>query len=107
VEGRWYLLGFDVNRADWRVFRIDRIERPATTCHRFAPRDIPGGDPAAYLARADERQYRHTARLSADSAVVVTQYVAAVGALTSHFELEAPDEVRRRLRTLGARLGSV
>ena len=26
---RWYLLAFDIDRDDWRNFRVDRIERPA------------------------------------------------------------------------------
>src|SRR3954447_8122137 len=26
---RWYLVAYDTDRADWRTFRVDRIERPA------------------------------------------------------------------------------
>ncbi|MDA0563293.1 YafY family transcriptional regulator [Streptomonospora sp. S1-112] len=49
VHGRWYLIAFDPDRADWRTFRVDRIERASPTRRRFAPRELPGGDPAAYL----------------------------------------------------------
>ncbi|WP_433301607.1 WYL domain-containing protein [Actinoplanes sp. CA-030573] len=46
---RWYLLAWDLDRADWRSFRVDRLTAPALTGARFRPRDIPGGDPAAWL----------------------------------------------------------
>src|SRR3954451_12958627 len=46
---RWYLVAFDLDRDDWRTFRIDRIRgrvRPGERGHR---RVVPGGDPAAYV----------------------------------------------------------
>ena len=60
---RWYLVGWDVTRGDWRTFRIDRIASPALAGHRFGPRDLPGdGDPAAYVAAGRwETSGRHTA----------------------------------------------
>lgn len=48
--GRWYLLAWDLQRADWRTFRIDRITPRTPTGPRFAPRDIPGGDAATFVA---------------------------------------------------------
>ncbi|MGY1839433.1 MULTISPECIES: helix-turn-helix transcriptional regulator [unclassified Modestobacter] len=47
--GRWYLLGWDLDRADWRTFRVDRISPRTPTGPRFAPRDLPGGDVAAFV----------------------------------------------------------
>jgi predicted DNA-binding transcriptional regulator YafY len=47
---RWYLVAWDCDRADWRTFRLDRLERPRPGGARFAPRALPGGDPAAYVA---------------------------------------------------------
>jgi predicted DNA-binding transcriptional regulator YafY len=38
---RWYLLAFDVDRRDWRTFRVDRIGTAARTGHRFVPVDDP------------------------------------------------------------------
>ncbi|MCK9792284.1 WYL domain-containing protein [Isoptericola sp. 4D.3] len=38
---RWYLLAWDVDRVDWRVFRADRITLLPPTGARFRPRDIP------------------------------------------------------------------
>jgi predicted DNA-binding transcriptional regulator YafY len=60
---RWYLVGWDVDRGDWRTFRIDRIASPSLAGRRFGPRDLPGdGDPAAYVAAGRrEAAGRHTA----------------------------------------------
>ena len=48
--GRWYLVAWDLDRADWRIFRIDRIRPSSHAGASFVPREIPGGDAAAYLA---------------------------------------------------------
>ncbi|MDR7382138.1 helix-turn-helix transcriptional regulator [Promicromonospora iranensis] len=37
----WYLLAWDLDRADWRVFRVDRMVPHAPTGARFRPRVIP------------------------------------------------------------------
>ncbi|UGT65536.1 YafY family transcriptional regulator [Nocardia gipuzkoensis] len=47
---RWYLVGYDLDRADWRVYRVDRIDRPQPTAARFTPRPLPAADAAAYVA---------------------------------------------------------
>lgn len=48
---RWYLVAWDPARDDWRTFRIDRVEGPATTGGHFAPRAAPGGgNLSAYVA---------------------------------------------------------
>jgi len=46
---RWYLVAWDLDRGDWRSFRVDRLRSPALTGARFRPREIPGGDPATWL----------------------------------------------------------
>jgi predicted DNA-binding transcriptional regulator YafY len=38
---RWYLVARDLDRADWRTFRVDRIDSPVLTGHRF----VPDGEP--------------------------------------------------------------
>jgi len=48
--GRWYLVAWDLDRADWRTFRADRITPRVPTGPRFAPRDLPGGDVATFVA---------------------------------------------------------
>jgi predicted DNA-binding transcriptional regulator YafY len=49
---RWYLAAYDADREDWRTFRVDRISEPFATGARFAPREVPLGDVAAYVAQA-------------------------------------------------------
>jgi predicted DNA-binding transcriptional regulator YafY len=46
---RWYLVAFDLEREDWRTFRLDRIRGRASTGGRGQRRTVPGGDPAAYV----------------------------------------------------------
>ncbi|WP_353827842.1 helix-turn-helix transcriptional regulator [Agromyces sp. SYSU T0242] len=50
VGRRWYLVAWDVRRTDWRTFRLDRLGGVQSVRTRFAPREVPGGDGAAYVA---------------------------------------------------------
>jgi predicted DNA-binding transcriptional regulator YafY len=47
--GRWYLVAWDLDRGDWRVFRADRITPRTPNGPRFAPRELPGGDVASFV----------------------------------------------------------
>jgi predicted DNA-binding transcriptional regulator YafY len=47
--GRWYLIGWDLDRDDWRVFRVDRMRPRSARGGRFTPRELPGGDPHSWL----------------------------------------------------------
>jgi predicted DNA-binding transcriptional regulator YafY len=47
---RWYLVAWDLDRADWRTFRADRITPRVPTGPRFVPREVPGGDVTAFVA---------------------------------------------------------
>jgi predicted DNA-binding transcriptional regulator YafY len=61
---RWYLLAWDVDRDDWRTFRVDRIEQPTGVGLRFAARESPGGDAAAYVRKGSTRAWAaFTARI--------------------------------------------
>jgi predicted DNA-binding transcriptional regulator YafY len=62
LDRRWYLVAYDLDRQDWRTFRLDRITVPGTvspetappvapTGARFRPREIPGGDAANFVRR--------------------------------------------------------
>ncbi|MER6719534.1 helix-turn-helix transcriptional regulator [Streptomyces halstedii] len=48
--GRWYLVAWDLDREDWRTFRADRITSRVPTGPRFTPREVPGGEVAAFVA---------------------------------------------------------
>jgi predicted DNA-binding transcriptional regulator YafY len=48
---RWYLLAWDLEREDWRTFRLDRMTKPAPAGGRVSPRELPDGkDPVEYVA---------------------------------------------------------
>lgn len=49
-RGRWYLVAWDLDRDDWRTFRVDRLTPRVPTGPRFPPRAVPGGDVAAFVA---------------------------------------------------------
>jgi predicted DNA-binding transcriptional regulator YafY len=49
---RWYLVAWDRGREDWRTFRIDRLNGPAPTGVRFAPRALPAPDAASYVEQS-------------------------------------------------------
>lgn len=46
---RWYLVGYDLTRVDWRTFRIDRMTEAASTGVPFAPRTPPFEDVAEFI----------------------------------------------------------
>ncbi|MFJ2519514.1 helix-turn-helix transcriptional regulator [Cellulosimicrobium cellulans] len=48
--GRWYLVAWDLDRADWRTFRLDRTTPREPTGPRFVRRELPGGDVAGFVA---------------------------------------------------------
>ena len=49
-QGRWYLVAWDLDKADWRIFRLDRIAPKFPPGAVFAPRPIPTGDASSFLA---------------------------------------------------------
>lgn len=56
LGARWYLLAWDLDRVDWRIFRLDRLAGATPTGTRFVPRTPPGGDVAAWVrSRVTER----------------------------------------------------
>ncbi|MFE7315290.1 helix-turn-helix transcriptional regulator [Streptomyces sp. NPDC057555] len=46
---RWYLVAFDNDRDDWRIFRVDRLSEPFATGVRTPPRTLPADDAGAYV----------------------------------------------------------
>jgi predicted DNA-binding transcriptional regulator YafY len=49
TDRRWYLVAYDLDRADWRTFRVDRISEPTATGQPFERTDPP--DAGALVAR--------------------------------------------------------
>jgi predicted DNA-binding transcriptional regulator YafY len=62
---RWYLVAWDMDRAAWRTFRVDRIEPRTPTGPRFTPRALPPDrELAAQVARGvGEATWRYRARV--------------------------------------------
>lgn len=50
ARGRWYLVAWDLERDDWRIFRADRMSPRVPTGPQFTRRDLPTGDPASFVA---------------------------------------------------------
>ncbi|GAB3119232.1 YafY family protein [Streptomyces calidiresistens] len=70
---RWYLIAYDLDRHDWRIFRVDRITGPRATGERFRSRDLPAADAAEFLrGKLDNlpRPHRVEAVVHAPAAVV-------------------------------------
>lgn len=74
---RWYLVAWDLDREDWRTFRVDRIDARVTVGPRFAPRKPPA-DLAEYVSRSiSDAPYRYRARVKLrGSAEALSQQVA-------------------------------
>ncbi|MEV6910419.1 YafY family protein [Amycolatopsis sp. NPDC051071] len=129
---RWYLLAYDLDRDDWRTFRVDRMTDVSARSWRFRPRPAP--DAAAYVQEnVASRVYAHQARflvhapadtvraqISASAAVVRPRGVSRCEVLSGaanldvvlmhvvllghSFEVLDPPELGERCRVLGERL---
>ncbi|WP_158841707.1 helix-turn-helix transcriptional regulator [Saccharothrix deserti] len=132
---RWYLVAFDVDRQDWRTFRVDRLTPKTPTGPRFTPRDLPDGDAAAYVARtASAAAWRHHAEVvvhaPADTVAArvnpavgtveplsdttcllrtgaddLTTLAVHLGMLDADFDVTSPPELLEHLRALATRYG--
>ncbi|WP_208865773.1 helix-turn-helix transcriptional regulator [Streptomyces zinciresistens] len=70
---RWYLVAYDLDRGDWRTFRVDRVSEPVATGARFAPRELPTGSAAEYLRQSvwgRGRTYAFSVRFALPAEVV-------------------------------------
>jgi len=106
---RWYLLSYDLDRADWRTFRLDRIRAVHRSRWRFTPRpDVP--DPAAHVQHAvTAAPYQHLARVVvfAPAAEVVEQFPPTYGTVTELRAEDHPDGPACRLETGAADLDAL
>ena len=81
---RWYLFAWDLDREDWRTFRLDRLTAAAGRGWRFRPRESP--DAADYVRRAiTQAPYGHVSRVrvAAPMVEVSARIPASVGVLTA------------------------
>lgn len=81
---RWYLVAFDVDRDDWRTFRVDRLTPRTPTGPRFTPREPPDTDLAAYTSyKLSNSAYRYQGvfTLHMPLAAATEQITATAGVL--------------------------
>ncbi|MEV0641017.1 YafY family protein [Streptomyces sp. NPDC050619] len=80
---RWYLVAYDLDRGDWRTFRVDRVSDPFATGARFAPRELPTGSAAEYLRQSmsggRQETYGFTVTFDAAAEVVAAKTPAWLG----------------------------
>ncbi|MGW2105480.1 helix-turn-helix transcriptional regulator [Streptomyces sp. NPDC001948] len=133
-DRRWYLFAYDLDRADWRTFRVDRMTEVSARTWRFCPRAAP--DAATYVqegvaSRAYPQRARFLVHASADTVRAQVPASAAVvrergsdrcevlsgaerlDAMLMHvlllghdFEVLDPPELRARCHALAQRLAS-
>lgn len=56
---RWYLVCWDLDRADWRTFRLDRLSRLLRTGVRTPARELPVDDPTEMVLATDTDSERY------------------------------------------------
>lgn len=131
---RWYLVAFDLDRDDWRTFRLDRVSNPVSTGMRAARRRGP--DPVELVQRGitvESWKHRASVVLHATAERAAQEIPPTVGTiepidgsscrlvigademewlarylLSIHvrFEVEGPQELRDELAALGRDLVS-
>ena len=58
----WYLVARDLDKGEWRSFRLDRLERPLRTGHRACPAGTPDARGARRAGRGALRRRGHRGR---------------------------------------------
>ncbi|MFB8004117.1 helix-turn-helix transcriptional regulator [Nocardia sp. NPDC056000] len=89
----WYLLAWDIDRDDWRVFRVDRMGSPTPTGARYPPRVIPADDVVDYVVGRVSRAawtYRARVLVHAPAAQIAAKIPVPV-------DIEVVDEATCRL----------
>jgi predicted DNA-binding transcriptional regulator YafY len=81
---RWYLLAWDLHRADWRTFRADRVAPRLPTGPRFSPREPPEDVVSHVVRGTSSLGWPHPARvrLHASAEDIGERLPPAAGLLT-------------------------
>ena len=81
----WYLVAWDVERVDWRTFRLDRLSPHLPVGPRFTPRQPPEPDIARYTSQGittDAYRYRCRLTVMAPAQVVRAHIASTIGLVT-------------------------
>ncbi|MEU9078931.1 YafY family protein [Kitasatospora sp. NPDC048538] len=132
LHRRWYLVAYDLDRQDWRTFRLDRLSSPQGSGTRFGPRELPAEDAAAFVRAGLDgvpRPHRVEALVAAPAETVRAHVgrwgtveevdaghcrllmtadsldwpAMALGSLGAEFRVTAPAELRVLVEEWGAR----
>ncbi|MFF8608889.1 helix-turn-helix transcriptional regulator [Streptomyces sp. NPDC015346] len=133
---RWYLVAYDLERSDWRTFRVDRVSDPFATGARYTARELPTGGAAAVLTGSMSRAQPEldldvsfaapaqfvaarlpshlpptavtadTCRLRARAADSVEWLALRLALVDCDFTIHGPDQLITYVRELSARLNS-
>jgi predicted DNA-binding transcriptional regulator YafY len=133
---RWYLVAWDLDRDDWRTFRVDRMRPGMSPGARFSPRPLSDAEVEALVSRgvpteARRHQARVVVRMPAErlaervgpwigtvtpidetSCVLTTgaerleDLAAYLGLLHADFSVTEPPELVAQLRVLAARFAA-
>ncbi|MFF8173814.1 helix-turn-helix transcriptional regulator [Streptomyces chartreusis] len=89
-ERRWYLVAWDLDREDWRTFRVDRVIPKPPHGPRFAPRTPPAEDLAAYVSRGVSTR-AYAAQAVVRLLVPLAEAAERVSPTAGQLEAEGPD----------------
>jgi predicted DNA-binding transcriptional regulator YafY len=129
----WYLVAWDMDRDDWRTFRVDRLRGAPMAGLRFEPRELSDADVEALISRgipAEARRFHARVTIDAPAETIlervgpwvgtvepvddrtcvldtgsddVDMLAVHLGLLGADFRVAGPPELLERLRILGAR----
>ncbi len=83
TDRRWYVVAWDLDRGDWRTFRVDRSRDVVLSGHTFEPRPMP--DPARMVAEGVARvshDVTAVVRIDAQRAEVAARVPPTVGSVS-------------------------
>jgi predicted DNA-binding transcriptional regulator YafY len=83
---RWYLVAWDLDRDDWRTFRVDRIRPGMSPGARFTPRELSDAEVEALISRGVPPEARsHQARVlvHAPAAELAERFGPWIGTITA------------------------
>ena len=95
-DRHWYLLCWDLDRDDWRTFRIDRLDRVEATRSRFTPREL-AAEEVDELIRVGGSWGRHPLEGAVVMDLPLDRMRAYFGQWGQGAETVGPDRTRRAL----------
>jgi predicted DNA-binding transcriptional regulator YafY len=83
---RWYLVAWDLDREDWRTFRVDRIREGMSPGPRFTPRELTDAEVEALISRGvpvEARRHQVRVLVHAPAAELVERFGPWLGTITA------------------------